>query len=749
MTMINLIWGPVMVAVLFTVVLLVRNAQRDGTLHQPGFLTVIAGMVGVSVAMLLEVISALNPGLWEPWIGITRMVIFFLGGALLILRGFYQWAPLGAEVRRQYETAQAELKARREAQAQLREAHDLLEQRVLERTAALRDANRRLELQAQTFATLAEGVIVLDLKGKILDANAAAARIFGYPVQRIVGRKFKTGLFNGMFLQSWEHLRHLLEKTGQWVGDVEYRHPNGQTLVVNYRIILYCNDQDVPEGFIAVGRDITIQRRNEIVLQRHSLAFANLTESIIITDTHGMVLDCNPATLAIYGGNRGDYVGKNAVDIERSDVKVEQIVAIFDAVRRDGRWDGNLNFNRLEGENVTVAATILELYDDAGDSMGGVILSRDITRDVQQEAMRRENEALLQSVLQSTSARIAVLDGRGERILANQVWHNDFGNAPLANGSSPLLPINDLRRGAPLLPPRTAESQEAAAGIGAVLQGREATFTYEYQVETHNAIRWYLMQVAPLLMQQGGVVITHTDITERKVVHLNLLRQERLALLGRLATTVLHELNNPLQAMQMNLELVLDFQVKGAEQRELLENVRTEIERLNRGTMRILNFSHSRHPISRPINLLEVLQQTLPLVQSELDHKGISIEWHINPIPLVQIDPHELTQVFLNLLLHVRDTLKQGGILQIETDARDGWAVVTFQHNSIAMPTELLLHLFEPFFVHNGESTGLGLYTCQSILEQYGGTIRGENLPESQGVQLTMALPALLPSVTE
>jgi len=477
------------------------------------------------------------------------------------------------------------------------------------------------------------------------------------------------------------------------------------------------------------------------VVRRHSLTFENLSESIILTDNLGIILDSNPATTTIFADPREALIGQSLYGWQKSLLNDEDIVAIGGVIESTGRWSGNIPFQKPTGEVGAVAVTILRLHDESQQWTGSVVLSRDITEQVRAEAERQRNQALLQSVLRSAPARIAVLDHEGKRTLTNQSWQDDFCEQAEANGVK-ALPDGDLRKGVPLLEMDSAESHEVATGIRAVLDGERPGFSYEYGVDLPPTPCWYLLQVSPLLTERGGVVITHTDITERKVAQHNLMRQERFALLGRLSTTLAHEINNPLQAIRMNLDLVLDFKLPVAEQRELLEVVRTEIERLNSGTVRILNFARVRYRTPQQVDIREVLEHSLQLIHQEFERKGIDVIVNAEPTALVSIDPDELTQICLNLLLNGRDSMPDGGT-QVVTIRNDGnGVVITFENDGPSIPPDVLPRLFEPFFTTKGEGTGLGLYTCQSILEQHGGTIQGENLPDRQGVRFTITLPA-------
>jgi PAS domain S-box-containing protein len=220
-----------------------------------------------------------------------------------------------------------------------------------------------------------------------------------------------------------------------------------------------------------------------------------------------------------------------------------------------------------------------------------------------------------------------------------------------------------------------------------------------------------------------------------------LIRVEKMTALGRLAATLAHEINNPLQAIQSHLELAIDFPLEAEERIECLRIAYQEIERLNEITRRVLTFAR---PIAAPTqlaNVADLVQQTLALAGKKLQHSHIEVTTDLPPTPPVSVAPNQLVQVFLNLVLNAIESIYDHGRINIALSIEEAQVVVRFANDGPPIPAENLPHIFEPFFSTKQEGTGLGLSTSQSLVEQYGGTLTVENLTDHTGVVFSVKLP--------
>lgn len=349
------------------------------------------------------------------------------------------------------------------------------------------------------------------------------------------------------------------------------------------------------------------------------------------------------------------------------------------------------------------------------------------------------SERLSRSVLDASPAYTVVLDRTAHLLHANDALlrlAQAQGRADRVAVGQPYLSLVGL-----VIPTHLPDHARLVAGIQAVLMGEQAWFALEYHLDGSDGGRWLWLQATPLKLPDGGAVLSHLDITERKQAEQQVIRAERLAALGRMAAALAHEINNPLQAIRGNLDLVLDFPVEEGEQDELLQQVRQEVIRLGEGTRRVLSFARPQVQGRQHVDACEVVAETLKLIRKQLQSAEISLKSDLSPVPPVWHAPDELAQVCLNLLLNAVDALEGGGNLSVSVGAEAGEVVIRFTNDGPPIPGEAFPHLFEPFFTTKRDGTGLGLAVSRYLVEQHDGRIEVQNLPNGSGVRFTIHLP--------
>ncbi|RLC57340.1 MAG: hypothetical protein DRI80_15125 [Chloroflexota bacterium] len=231
-------------------------------------------------------------------------------------------------------------------------------------------------------------------------------------------------------------------------------------------------------------------------------------------------------------------------------------------------------------------------------------------------------------------------------------------------------------------------------------------------------------------------------LVERSQVQL--VQSERLAATGRLAASLAHEINNPLQAIHNSLQLMLTFPLEAEEQREYLQMADEEVERLIGMVTRILEFARRPQREMQPTNLNEVIEKVLTLTSKYLQHRHVVLRQDLLPdAPAVLAIPDELGQVFLNLVLNAVDAMPEGGTLSISSRlTEDGCLAVAFSDTGHGIPPEHLDRIFEPFFSTKEEGTGLGLTVSYDVVKRHGGKITVQSVM-GEGTTFTVWLPAL------
>ena len=222
-----------------------------------------------------------------------------------------------------------------------------------------------------------------------------------------------------------------------------------------------------------------------------------------------------------------------------------------------------------------------------------------------------------------------------------------------------------------------------------------------------------------------------------------LAQTEKLAAMGRLAASLAHEINNPLQAIYNCLHVLLHFDLEADDQRAYLQTATDEVERLSGIVTRTLDFARRPQQEMKQLSLNEIVVKVLTLANKYFQHCHIELERELSPqLSPIQATSEELAQVFLNLVLNAVDAMPEGGTLRVTSrQAEDGRVAVAFSDTGRGIPPEDLPRIFEPFFSTKKNGTGLGLAISYGIVQHHHGEIQVQS-QVGEGTTFTVWLPA-------
>jgi signal transduction histidine kinase/ActR/RegA family two-component response regulator len=229
-------------------------------------------------------------------------------------------------------------------------------------------------------------------------------------------------------------------------------------------------------------------------------------------------------------------------------------------------------------------------------------------------------------------------------------------------------------------------------------------------------------------LEDRRLAVFIADITLRKKGEETLRRTEKLAVAGRLAAVIAHEINNPLTAITNCLYLIEQCDLS-QEVRSFLDLAQSELRRISQITVQTLRF-HRSSTHARPTNLQDLVETVLPLLSSRCAAQGIDITKYFGDVPLLVVHDGEVRQLVTNLIVNAVDALPHGGRIVIRIrnavyseTGRKG-VRLTIADNGVGMDNFTKSHLFEPFFsTKELTGTGLGLWVGRGIVEKHGGEI--------------------------
>ena len=240
-----------------------------------------------------------------------------------------------------------------------------------------------------------------------------------------------------------------------------------------------------------------------------------------------------------------------------------------------------------------------------------------------------------------------------------------------------------------------------------------------------------------------GTVIVLEDVTEKKKIEDELFQATRHASVGRLAAGVAHEIGNPLASISSLVQEFFAEEVSPFE-RDSLETIIHHVDRIARIVRNLCDFARINPRQKIPTDLETILESTLALVRYDKSFNKIRIRTEVQPLSMLMIDPDQMQQVFLNLVLNARDAMPEDGDLHISLRQSGKEVVATFTDSGGGVHTSIQDKIFDPFFTTKGPSrgSGLGLGISYGIIKDHGGTIEVASGPEG-GASFTIRLPLI------
>jgi len=245
---------------------------------------------------------------------------------------------------------------------------------------------------------------------------------------------------------------------------------------------------------------------------------------------------------------------------------------------------------------------------------------------------------------------------------------------------------------------------------------------------------------------QVGHAIILRDITESRRSEQQTIESERLNALTLLAAGVAHEIGNPLNSLNIHLQLIerearkLDG-AKRAELQESVEVARTEVSRLDSIISQFLRAIRPTRPQLKPENINSIVEETVRFFAPEIKDRDIVVEQELrSDLPLLELDRDQMKQAFYNVIKNSFEAMKSRGILRIRTDMDDSHVIVRFTDSGGGISAENLSRVFEPYFTTKTSGTGLGLLIVRRIVREHGGELSIES-SEGKGLTVTIRLP--------
>ena len=644
---------------------------------------------------------------------------------------------------------------------------------------------------SNTFESIQDVVLLHDSEFHILKANPSLLSRLGKSQSEVVGKLCEAVLPKEEI--GWKDCPYC---HGQEDGFYEGPDPFGGFSVASTST--YVDQGTKQKATIHVVRDVTERRAAE---QKYRSLFEQVREGVFVTAPDGKLLDCNDAFVRMLGyGSRETLLDRN-VDAEfytspqqrktfRQELEAHNFVRDFEVTLR-----------RKDGSILTAVESSFAYRDENGtiERYQGFLLDITEKKHAEDEIRRRNRElnALnamaviatqsfdLDEILNLTLRQVISLLGAeagsvylaepenryrrranwGQRItvrkrLAEVAFPEGFGELVVRSRAEVLT-----SEYVPHLPETVREFLQAAdagTSIWVVLWGKDDPIGlmgisrgphYDYTANDENLLVAIGRQLSTTVEKVRLYEETCKAYDDLRRTQEQLLQSEKMSAVGQLIAGVAHELNNPLTAI-LGYAQLLESEKLDAKPMEYVEKIFKQGQRTHRVVQNLLSFARQRKPQKEEFDVVKTLEEALLLRDYDLKVGNVTLKREFEPsLPAVFGDPHQLEQVFLNIINNGLDAMadesededgqktKREHRFTVRVFAKGTSVQIEFQDSGpgIKEPTRI----FEPFYTTKnvGKGTGLGLSICYGIVKEHNGEISARNV-ETGGAVIEIKLPS-------
>ncbi len=251
---------------------------------------------------------------------------------------------------------------------------------------------------------------------------------------------------------------------------------------------------------------------------------------------------------------------------------------------------------------------------------------------------------------------------------------------------------------------------------------------------------------ARLLREDGrevGIVGYFRDLRERKRLEEELLRQERLATLGKMVAHISHEIKNPLTIIGGFAQLLAHQEDLPGKGRQKLELISQEVQRLEKFLADLSTYTHTTPTQKVSGDILALIREVISFMEASFQEQGVTFELSApEVIAAFAFDPGQIRQVLINLFKNSLEAMPHGGVLRVSAAVQEDHLVLTIADTGLGITPEHLRSLFTPFFSTKEGGTGLGLTICRGLIDQHHGEIAISS-EVNRGTTFTIRLPLI------
>jgi PAS domain S-box-containing protein len=594
-----------------------------------------------------------------------------------------------------------------------------------------------------------DAVYGCDLDGKITSWNNSAESMYSYSAREIIGQHVSVLIPPGCRDEVSEVTLQAQCESGVHEFETVRRTKDGRLVDVSLSISPVF-DSGRQTGVATIARDITTRKvADEALRKATATSIYGSPIPIVALDTHGRVTMWNNAAEQVFGWKEHEVLGIPNPIIQGG--VADDTQALYAQLLSGKTVTGlEVQRRRKDGALVTLTLSGMPIRDKDKHVTGIIKFLTDITQQKRVEEDLRRAREKYQSIFENSLEGIYQTTPSGQYISANPALARMLG----FDSADELVNSRDDLRNQEYVDP------EAHAEFVRLMEEHGMVRNFQYQALRKDGKTIWVSENAHAVRDTSGAVShfegTVEDITQHRQLEEQLRQMQKIEAIGRLAGGVAHDFNNILMAISSFGELLSHKLAAEETCRRYLDEIVKATDRGSSLTQGLLAFSRKQVLSPKVIDLNSLILGQIDMLK-RLITESIELRFVPNPtLGKIKVDPSQIEQVVMNLVINARDAMIHGGELLIETYntevgkaereeeplAAGNYVVLAVSDNGCGMDAETKSHLFEPFFTtkQQGKGTGLGLATVFGIVKQSSGYIFVHSKP-GRGSTFKIYLP--------
>ena len=604
---------------------------------------------------------------------------------------------------------------------------------------------------SRVLQSIGDAVIVTDADTRVLRMNPVAEQLTGWPIDEARNKPLAQvfRIVNEATRLPVESPADKVKRTGSIVGLANHTvliSKDGKNTAIDDSGAPILDDNGDLSGIVLVFRNIeekrAAERERDRLTDRLSQVLSATTDAIVGVDRNWVITYLNPKATELYAPH-GHIIGR----------------VVWEAFP-DAAYEGSPyveHYNRAMNERTPSGFDAyypeplnLWLHIDVYPTPEGIVtFSRDVTEErAARHALKEKSEqaerqrAEIESVYRTAPIGLALFDTTDFRYLRlNDRQAEFFGLKPeeiVGRTLTEMAPIGGLKE-------LFEQVLEGEPVVNFPLEGELVNRPGEH--------RYWTVSYYPVIAADGtvqAITAASLEITQQKKAELALMQSEKLAVVGRLAASIAHEINNPLESVT-NLLYLAERSADLTETKTYVQTAERELRRVSVIANQTLRF-HKQSSSPQEISGAQLISSVISLFQSRIINAGIEVEERIRATQPVRCFEGEIRQVLSNLVSNAIDAIppQAGARLLLRSRIGRDWhtgrpgLVITVADTGSGIPAEVLSRIFQPFYTTKGiNGTGLGLWVSTEIVDRHHGTLRLRSSQKEghSGTVFTMFLP--------